>query len=42
MKFFTHCLLFALSFILAVSAADGHDIGDAVLLRLELLPKYRQ
>ena len=37
MKFFALCLLLGLGSVLPVSAADKNDVGDALLLRLELL-----
>ena len=37
MRKFAHLLLVALSAMLSVSVADEHDVGDALLLRLEML-----
>ena len=36
------CLLVVLAFLFSVSAADELDVGDAVLLRLEILGEAEQ
>ncbi len=42
MRSFAFCLLVVLATLFAVSAADEHDVGDAMILRLEILDEAEE